>query len=58
MAELRLRVEPTREAEAAALQEEVAGAIRHQLNLRVPVELVEPGSLPRFELKAKRWIRE
>jgi len=58
MAELRLRVEPTPETEAAALQEEVAGAIRHQLNLRVPVELAEPGSLPRFELKAKRWIRE
>jgi len=46
------------DADAAALQAEVAGTIRHQLNLRVPVELTEPGSLPRFELKAKRWIRE
>ena len=58
MAELRLRLEPAPDADAAALQEEVAGAIRHQLNLRVPVELTTPGSLPRFELKAKRWIRE
>ena len=26
------------------------------LNLRVPIEAVEPGSLPRFELKAKRVV--
>jgi hypothetical protein len=24
----------------------------------VPVQLAAPGSLPRFELKAKRWLRE
>ena len=33
-----------------AIQEE----LRIALNLRVPVEAVEPGSLPRFELKARR----
>ena len=27
------------------------------LNLRVPVVLVPPGSLPRFEMKAQRWVR-
>ena len=32
------------------LQEELHVAF----NLRVPIEIVEPGTLPRFELKAKR----
>lgn len=27
-------------------------------SLRVPVEVVPPGSLPRYELKAKRWVKE
>jgi phenylacetate-CoA ligase len=30
--------------------------LRRTLTIRVPVALVEPGSLPRFELKAKRWV--
>lgn len=34
----------------AAIQEELHIA----LNLRIPIESVEPGTLPRFELKAKR----
>jgi phenylacetate-CoA ligase len=25
--------------------------------LRVPVELAAPGSLPRYEMKAKRWVK-
>ena len=35
---------------AAPLQE----ALHIAFNLRVPIEVVEPGTLPRFELKAKR----
>jgi len=27
------------------------------LNLRVPVRLLPPGSLPRFEMKAQRWVK-
>ncbi|MEI6786310.1 MAG: phenylacetate--CoA ligase family protein, partial [Verrucomicrobiota bacterium] len=27
------------------------------LNLRVPVVLLPAGSLPRFEMKAQRWVR-
>lgn len=27
------------------------------LNLRVPVEIVSPGTLPRYEMKARRWVR-
>jgi phenylacetate-CoA ligase len=31
--------------------------LRTAFTLRIPVTLVEPGELPRFEAKAKRWIR-
>src|SRR6266581_3196668 len=34
----------------AGIQEE----LRNALNLRIPIEAVKPGTLPRFELKAKR----
>ena len=32
-------------------------ALRDALQLRIPVSLAPPGTLPRFELKAKRWVR-
>jgi phenylacetate-CoA ligase len=32
-------------------------ALRNALGLRVPVVVVERGSLPRFEMKAQRWVR-
>jgi phenylacetate-CoA ligase len=34
----------------------VSDSLRHILNIRVEVQLVEPGTLPRFEGKAKRVI--
>ena len=34
----------------------VSDSLRHILNIRVDVQLVEPGTLPRFEGKAKRVI--
>ena len=58
MTELLLRIEPQSESNAPDLGEEISGALRSQLNLRVPVEIVPTESLPRFELKAQRWIRE
>ena len=33
------------------------GALQTALNLRVPVT-VATGALPRFEMKARRWVRE
>ena len=42
------------EAVAARLQR----ALRHAFQLAVGVRAVRPGTLPRFELKARRWIRE
>ncbi|MDG6257852.1 MAG: phenylacetate--CoA ligase [Methanomicrobiaceae archaeon] len=60
--EMRIEVEINRECfsgelkDLARLQAHVAGALRDTLGLRTSVTLVEPGSLPRFEGKAKRVI--
>lgn len=42
----------------ADLAERVACLFRDRLHFRPVVTLVAPGSLPRFEMKARRWIRE
>jgi phenylacetate-CoA ligase len=58
MTEVKIHVEPAAGGTCAeALGETVAAALRTAFNLRIPVSLVPPGSLPRFELKAKRWVR-
>ncbi len=38
------------------VQEKIAAALRESLGIRTDVRLVEPGSLPRFEGKAKRVV--
>ena len=58
LTELLLRLEPKPNIDSESLKDKAATAIRNQLNLRVNVEIVAPDTLPRFELKAKRWIRE
>jgi phenylacetate-CoA ligase len=56
LAELRLRIEPARDCtQPNALATRVEEAIHIALNLRVQVSIAEPGSLPRFEMKGKRW---
>ena len=58
MPELALQVEPVPEcANGTALCREIQEALRTAFNLRVSVTAVSCGSLPRFELKAKRWVR-
>jgi phenylacetate-CoA ligase len=39
------------------LAHRIEAALRDALALRIPVTLVAPGSLPRFEMKARRWVR-
>lgn len=58
MEEMHLKLEPKPGADGEKLAREVATELRSALSLRVPVSLVEQGSLPRFEFKARRWIRE
>jgi phenylacetate-CoA ligase len=55
--EIRLTVEPRADCEAAGLDERVARRFRERLGLRPFVELVSCGTLPRFELKARRFFK-
>lgn len=57
MADLRVIVEPREAAgDASALCRRVEHAIRDAWNLRVHVRAASSGDLPRFELKARRWV--
>jgi phenylacetate-CoA ligase len=57
LTEISLCLEPRPEvADPAALAERVQASLQEKLNLRVPVECVPPGRLPRFDMKARRWI--
>jgi phenylacetate-CoA ligase len=56
MTELRVLIEALPGANAQ-LAERVSTRLSERLLLRVPCELVETGSLPRFELKARRVVR-
>jgi phenylacetate-CoA ligase len=58
LVELSLRIEPLAACaptEGEALTSRVQHALHGAFNLRVPVALAPVGSLPRFEMKAKRW---
>ena len=56
--ELRLVIEPRTDcASAGALKDSVALRFRERLGLRPEVEDVAPGTLPRFELKARRFFK-
>lgn len=56
-ADLRIEIEPAADCDGASLAGEVSEAIRDRLNFRPVVTSVAAGTLPRFELKSKRWIR-
>lgn len=56
MRELSLRVEPAVScSNPEALCRQIGEALRDALSLRVPVTAVTNGTLPAFEMKAKRW---
>jgi phenylacetate-CoA ligase len=58
LAELKLTVEPRPEcASFKGLQEKLTQRFRESIGIRPEVELVSPGTLPRFELKARRFFR-
>jgi phenylacetate-CoA ligase len=55
--ELKIQVEPVLGSNEAGLAERLESSIRTAFNLRVSVSVVPAGNLPRFEMKAKRWVR-
>jgi phenylacetate-CoA ligase len=62
MDELRVQVEPATGLDPASfaameLTARIAARFKSRFNLNCPVELVPAGSLPRFEMKARRVVR-
>jgi phenylacetate-CoA ligase len=57
--ELSLEIEllPDREC-ARTVPEQLGAALRESLGLTVPLRVVEHGVLPRFEMKARRFLIE
>jgi phenylacetate-CoA ligase len=53
--EMRIEIECAEGADASVLASEVAASIRSALGLRPEVEVIPRGTLPRFELKARRF---
>ncbi|MEO1994621.1 MAG: AMP-binding protein [Planctomycetaceae bacterium] len=55
-----LRIEPTisGQTQGSKLVEAVARTVQDRLNFQADVELVPIGSLPRFDLKGRRFIRQ
>jgi phenylacetate-CoA ligase len=57
LSELTIEVEAQAGVEAAALPGRIGAAVRDRLHFRPQVELVGPGTLPRYEMKARRLVR-
>ncbi len=59
MVQLQIEVEIQGEAVSAArLCANIEAKLQTLLALKVPVKTTAPGSLPRFEMKAKRWVEK
>jgi phenylacetate-CoA ligase len=58
LAELEVLIEPEAGVDGQEACRRLERAFRDAWNLRVPVTEAPPGELPRFELKARRWIRK
>jgi len=57
LADLRIEIEPALASQGGGLAEAVGRAVRDELLFRVEVVAVAPGTLPRFEMKARRIQR-
>jgi phenylacetate-CoA ligase len=58
MTELEVLLEPTADCtDAAVMVNKLESDLRAMFSLRIAVKLARPGSLPRFEMKARRWVR-
>ncbi|MGB7158469.1 MAG: AMP-binding protein [Tepidisphaeraceae bacterium] len=57
LTQLRVDIEPAPSADPDELAKVVARAIQDALNFRPDLRMVAPGTLPRFEMKARRFVR-
>jgi len=58
MANLEIEIELRPDADSETSKEMVLSEVSHGLGLRPEVKVVSGGTLPRFELKAKRFIKQ
>ena len=58
MAELTITVEPAAAAVTTGLAARIADRVRDRLHFAPQVTLAQPGTLPRFEMKARRLLRQ
>ena len=49
-------IEPEPEVATSGIEEALERTFREAISLRVPIAFAAPGELPRFELKAQRWV--
>lgn len=54
---LRCTIEPRTGVDGAGLARAVGEAIHRDIGVRAALDIVEPGSLPRFDMKARRFTR-
>ncbi|PWU11506.1 MAG: phenylacetate--CoA ligase [Verrucomicrobia bacterium] len=55
--ELIIEIEPAPGPAESSLPRHLEKALQSSLHLRIPVRLLPQGSLPRFEMKAQRWVK-
>ncbi|HLX61817.1 MAG TPA: AMP-binding protein [Planctomycetota bacterium] len=56
MSELRIQFEADPLEDSASLAKKIAAELDKKLGIRVAVESAAAGTLPRFEMKARRWV--
>lgn len=56
--DLKILVETLPGLRDPGLAERISGALRDAFQLRIEVQIVATGTLPRFEFKARRWLKE
>jgi phenylacetate-CoA ligase len=55
--EIELQIEPDiANQKNKLLMDQIQKQLNSALSLRIPVSIIKPGELPRFEMKSKRWI--
>ena len=57
LTDLHIEAEPELHSDVSQVAHRLEVALRDALQLRIPVTIASHGSLPRFELKARRWIK-
>ena len=58
LTELKIHIEPTSQVKSLnALTKQIEASLYKTFALRIPVQAALSGSLPRFEMKASRWVR-